>query len=387
VAGAAGEQPEDNSPPDYAPAHITLLDSTASGGQTPSDPTHVRQARQPAILNYLAADLAAPPAQRKIVATHHPPKSAYDHSDTGEGMAAEIIPVLVNAGADLLLVGHSHNYQRSYPLTGYAAGNVTFIGDPSGVYVKGAQVIQVLGGTGGRDIDSNINSPNSARDWLAAAFVSDNGGTVGPVLVEVSQSELRVKYLAAGNGQIKDEFTVVVPGPLIALSASSIARSVFIGGTLPDEVFTVSNGGPDTLTYAISDDADWLSVSPAGGTSAGEADPITLGYDLAGLKAGQHVGHIRVTSPDAVNSPRELTVTLNIETVRPDFDGDGDVDQSDFGHLQECLTSPAMPQPSPACLNANLNIEAAVDVYDMAILLGCMSGDGIPAAAGCEGGP
>src|SRR5437868_10271192 len=110
VAPAAGETPEKNYSFDYGLVHFTVFDSCAWGG--PGNTV----ARQAAIANWVAADLAASDRTWKIAVCHHPPKSLVGHSDTGEGMPCEIMPVLVANDADLLLVGHSHDYQRSFPI-------------------------------------------------------------------------------------------------------------------------------------------------------------------------------------------------------------------------------------------------------------------------------
>ena len=68
--------------------------------------------------------------------------------------------------------------------------------------------------------------------------------------------------------------------------------------------------------------------------------------------------------------------------VGSDFDQDGDVDQSDFGRLQACLTGPGMAQNDPACAPARLDDED-VDRDDTAILQGCMSGPNVPAGPDC----
>jgi lysophospholipase L1-like esterase len=66
-----------------------------------------------------------------------------------------------------------------------------------------------------------------------------------------------------------------------------------------------------------------------------------------------------------------------------DFDGDNDVDQEDFGHLQECMSGSGHPQNDPACLDARLDEGDDVDLDDFAIFYACMSGPNIPATPGC----
>lgn len=72
------------------------------------------------------------------------------------------------------------------------------------------------------------------------------------------------------------------------------------------------------------------------------------------------------------------------KTVRPDFDGDLDVDQSDFGHFQVCLSGPGVVQSDPECLNARLDADGDVDLSDFGIFQRCLSGEGIVAPSGCD---
>jgi len=75
---------------------------------------------------------------------------------------------------------------------------------------------------------------------------------------------------------------------------------------------------------------------------------------------------------DAVSNPY-LNPNLT-QTVPPDFDLDGDVDQEDFGHLQVCMTGEGNPQSDPACLDARLDEDDDVDLFDFNIFQSCMSG-------------
>lgn len=60
-----------------------------------------------------------------------------------------------------------------------------------------------------------------------------------------------------------------------------------------------------------------------------------------------------------------------------DFDQDGDVDQSDFAHLQTCYTPPAA-HVGASCTNADFTGDTAVDQVDLQVFLNCMTGAGQP---------
>jgi hypothetical protein len=65
-----------------------------------------------------------------------------------------------------------------------------------------------------------------------------------------------------------------------------------------------------------------------------------------------------------------------------DFDKDGDVDQTDYGHLQACLTGVGT-QTDPACQNAKLTGGPGVGPPDVAAFLKCLAGADVPAIEGC----
>jgi len=69
--------------------------------------------------------------------------------------------------------------------------------------------------------------------------------------------------------------------------------------------------------------------------------------------------------------------------IAPDFDDDGDVDQSDYGHLQACLTGPVQPA-GPDCADAKLDEDADVDGNDLTIFIRCLTGPNKMADLGCD---
>ncbi len=212
------------------------------------------------------------------------------------------------------------------------------------------------------------NDPYDGRcyRWIGASWVEQ------PVQLDIAMTIIEYSAL-----------------PLIELSRKTINRSLFVGGSLSSDVFTVTNVGYDTLLYEVSDDAAWLSVNPTSGSSTGEADTITVSYSVASLPVGQHSATVTVTGTDneggeVINSPQTVVVTVSVTSVKPDFDGDRDVDLDDFGHLQKCMTGDGVPVGNPDCLNARLDGDNDVDQDDYLIFANCLSGANILADPDCD---
>lgn len=114
---------------DYGNIHFISLDSYA----TDRDSTAV-------MANWLKADLAATNQKWKIAYWHHPPysKGSHDSDDTSPNesggrlieMREQIVPLLENSGIDLVLNGHSHNYERSFLVNGHYGFSNTLLDEP-----------------------------------------------------------------------------------------------------------------------------------------------------------------------------------------------------------------------------------------------------------------
>jgi hypothetical protein len=71
-----------------------------------------------------------------------------------------------------------------------------------------------------------------------------------------------------------------------------------------------------------------------------------------------------------------------VPVIPGDLDSDGDVDQSDFGRFQACLSGMGIPAAAE-CLASDLNGDDAVDPIDFGVFLGCVSGPGVPGDPQC----
>jgi len=101
--------------------------------------------------------------------------------------------------------------------------------------------------------------------------------------------------------------------PVIELDKTSLSFEAQLGGFNPSpQTFNIRNSGGGRLKYQISDNQDWLSLSPPSGDSRGEWDEIQASVDITGLNMGQYQATITITSSNALNSPQLLTVELVI---------------------------------------------------------------------------
>jgi hypothetical protein len=199
---------------DYANLHLVCLDSYTTDRSTNGP-----------MLNWLRQDLAATEKDWIIAYWHHPPYSWGSHDSDLEPEQIEMrqnaVPILEDYGVDLVLSGHSHDYERSYLLSGHYGSSATLVpamlvdsglGGPGsgGPYRKpfgglGAQqgtVYAVCGCSGQGGVDSVRRHPA-----MALAL-----GGFGSMIVDVDGLTLRARFLRP-EVTFDDEFVIDKSGP------------------------------------------------------------------------------------------------------------------------------------------------------------------------------
>jgi hypothetical protein len=213
---------------DHANIHFICLDSMTAGRATNS-----------AMYAWLTNDLANITADWTIAYWHHPPYTKGSHNSDTENeliqMRRVFLPVLEDAGVDLILAGHSHSYERSYLLDrhyGFAAAfsqtNKLDAGSgresESGAYLKRAGdpiahlgTVYAVVGCSGKTSGGALNHP--------AMFVSLN--RLGSMVLDINGDRLDATFLRE-NGATNDFFTILKtnepPSPPILVSPPDAAR-------------------------------------------------------------------------------------------------------------------------------------------------------------------
>jgi hypothetical protein len=109
--------------------------------------------------------------------------------------------------------------------------------------------------------------------------------------------------------------TVNPATPALSVSPSSLSFSATVGGSNPaNQTLSVTNTGGGTLSFTDTDNAPWLTVSPASGTAPAT---LTASVSIAGLTAGTYNGSITVTASGASGSPATIPVTLVVSPNTP----------------------------------------------------------------------
>ena len=290
---------------DYANIHFIVLESFETD----------RSANGP-MMNWLRDDVAAQDQPWVIAFWHHPPYSKGSHNSDSETALIEMrqnaLPILEDAGVDLVLGGHSHSYERSFLIDGhygnsssFNAGNLVdagngqvngdgayekpgdFIGDPH----QGA--VYVVAGSSGQISGGSLNHP--------AMIVNLN--QLGSMVLEINGDTLDATFLN-NDGQQPDTFRIVKALSLPEVSA--IASDP-----------TATEAGPTSGAFTINrvgDSSAALTVNyTVGGTATSGADYIALSGSVS-LAAGATSATINVNPLDDPLVERNETVVLTLST-------------------------------------------------------------------------
>ena len=216
--------------------------------------------------------------------------------------------------------------------------HVTFnVTTSSSVTATPAQITATqIGSTVPAPVTIAIASPVPGVNFTARAEAA--WFTVSPVQ-GITNQNLTVTF-TSGNlqpGVYDSSITILPPGAnalsipvkltvtsLAALTLSQTALNVaFTQGTPAPAALTVgltSSGTPIAFTAVAASTGNWLSVTPASGTTGASGTPATnlsITANPTGLAPGTYTGTVTVTGSNASNPPQAITVTLVVSAPTP----------------------------------------------------------------------
>ncbi len=201
---------------EYANVHYICLNSEIQNTNS----------RNTVMEDWLTQDLAQNTKDWTIVYFHQAPysKGSHDSDDIWEvfmrGIRKNILPILDAGGVDLVLSGHSHNYERSYLMKGHYDYSSTiqpsmFLNTTSGnpdegnaykKYYNGSNcdyegiVYCVMGNSGSKTSpgdDEGLNHP--------VMYISDGEDAVGSLILDIYGDTLTGTYIRS-SGAVIDKF-------------------------------------------------------------------------------------------------------------------------------------------------------------------------------------
>jgi len=205
------------------------------------------------------------------------------------------------------------------PAIGVSSSNFTFsaqqnAGNPP------AQTLTVTNRGGGTLI---WNATTSAA-WLTLSPASGSGN--GTIALTVTSSSLTpgtynttITVSAVGTPAITIPVNLTVaPAPVppaIGTSPTSFSFTVQRGSGNPaTQTLNISNTGGGTLTWTASDNAAWLTLSPASGTNNGA---MSVSAATGSLAVGTYSGAITISAPGARNTSVPVTFIVAEAPVPP----------------------------------------------------------------------
>jgi hypothetical protein len=180
--------------------------------------------------------------------------------------------------------------------------------------------VSVGGTTYKGNVFSGANSASGgtadAKNNVESVFIP--AGVSGPFTVTVRATNIAGDGVPGNADTTDQDFALVVYNgvagtptqPTISAGPSALSFSATTGGANPaNQTISITNSGGGTLTWAASDNAGWLTLSPASGTAPSS---LVASVNISGLAAGTYTGAISISATGATNSPLSVPVTLTV---------------------------------------------------------------------------
>lgn len=216
---------------DYGDIHFISLGGYYSGSRLSNG----------LMCTWLKADLEANTNKWLIAFWHQPPYTKGSHNSDAEPDLVEMrenaVPILESYGVDLVLCGHSHNYERSYLLHGHYGYSWEL--DPAMLLDPGSGQIGDTGAYIKHTTGENANRGAvyvvaGSSGWTAHCcngldhpVMYSSLGVMGSLVLDIDGDTLHGKFLRE-NGEIDDHFTIMkqVPVRIVAIAREGNATTL-----------------------------------------------------------------------------------------------------------------------------------------------------------------
>jgi len=261
---------------DYANVHFVCLDSYISDHSTNG-----------AMFTWLADDLVATDKDWIIAYWHHPPYSKGGHDSDSDLWQTEMreraLPILEAYGADLILAGHSHVYERSFLIDGHygyswelqpsmvldsGPGRPNEGGPyrkPAGGLGEHQGTVYTVCGCSGQGGEGQFESTHP--------IMAVSHGGFGSMVLEIDGLQLRAQFLRPSLA-VDDEFTIDKSAPATLGPRLHITR-----GTNGTVVSWPTSNPAFTLQRVESLPATHWDVAAEPARTNGRRSEVTVGTD------------------------------------------------------------------------------------------------------------
>ena len=174
----------------------------------------------------------------------------------------------------------------------------TSVGTTFGIAAAGPLVYVIDGQGGAKAV--NVSAPLTPVTVQTFMYLTRTlrAGAAGNLIL-ASEDEAGLALLNSGSTSIN-------------LSTTNLSPSCAVGQNATGQYFDVWSSGGGIMNFTVSDNANWLSVSPSSGTSTGEHDRIAVTYNTATLTAGTYSAVITLINSSAFNQSATISVKLTV---------------------------------------------------------------------------
>lgn len=294
----AGGQPSGNPAYysyDYGNIHFLSLDSYGTVGSMKMYDTTGAQTL------WIKNDLAANTKKWVVAYWHHPPYTMGSHNSDSEGDLVNIhtrfIRILERMGVDLILCGHSHDYERSKLMTGHYGNEASFsavthhLSSSSALYDGSANscpylkdsvnvkkgTVYVVAGSAGQLGGTQGSFPHNSMYY-------SNATQGGSLVLDFNANRLDAKWVCA-DGVIRDKFTMFKD-----------VNRVKTFTVTPTQTTNISASWPGTFLWNNAATSQSISVTTSVNTTFWVKDPNncvadTFKFVMAGLPPTANFGY------------------------------------------------------------------------------------------------